>query len=36
VDGVIDGLQARILGNSDEAIPSGAECLNDVTAIRDN
>ena len=34
--GVMDVLQARILGNNEEVIPWGAECLNDLTAIRDN
>lgn len=34
--GVMDVLQARILGNNEEVIPWGAECLNDLAAIRGN
>ncbi len=32
--GVMDVLQARILGNNEEVIPWGAECLNDLEAAR--
>ncbi len=34
--GVMDVLQGRILANNEEVIPWGAECLNDLAAIRGN
>lgn len=34
--GVMDVLQARILGNDAEVIPWGTECLNDLAAVRGN
>ncbi len=34
--GVMDVLQSRLLGNNEEVIPWGAECLNDLAAVRGN
>jgi hypothetical protein len=34
--GVMDVLQARILGNNEDVIPWGAECLNDLAAVPRN
>lgn len=34
--GVMDVLRGRILGNDAEVIPWGAECLNDLAAVRGN